>query len=75
MKTVTKQEFLEYFEDRIYTTEQGCVFHSTNFIVEGEVVGYMETSSWGTFSIYKLKYGTVNSETISFIGNIIKNKL
>ncbi len=74
MKTVSKEEFQEYFKDKQFTKQHGDYFHSEYFIVDGEKVGYLETSSWGTPDVYQLKYGTANSSTISFIGNIIKNK-
>ena len=71
LKEVSKQEFWNYFKDKEYTTQQDICFHSDNFIVNGEVVGYMETSSWGTPAIYKLKYGTSNFKTISFVSDFI----
>ena len=74
MKQVTKDEFWSYFQDKNYTTTQGEWFHSDDFIVDDEVVGYMETSSYGAPTVYKLKYGTSNSETISLIGSIISAK-
>lgn len=74
MKQVTKDEFWSYFQDKNYTTTQGEWFHSDDFIVDNEVVGYMETSSYGASTVYKLKYGTANSETISLIGSIISAK-
>lgn len=75
MKEVSKQEFWNYFKNKEYKTEQGWIFHSDNFIVDGEVVGYRETSSWGAPDIYKLKYGTCNSETINFVIDFINGKL
>lgn len=74
MKTVSKEEFWNYFKDKEYTTKQGNVFHSDVFIVDGEDVGYMETSSWGAPGIYKLKYGTCNFEVISFVSDFIWSK-
>lgn len=75
MKTVSKEEFQEYFKDREFTKQQGDCFHSEYFIVDGERVGYLETSSWGAPDLYQLKYGIINYEAINFIGNIIKHKL
>lgn len=71
MKTVSKQEFWKYFQDKEYTTKQGDIFHSDIFIVDGEDVGYMETSSWSNYEIYKLKYGSCNFEAISFVSDFI----
>ena len=71
MKKVTKNEFWNYFQDKEYTTKQGDVFHSDIFIIGGEDVGYRETSSWGAEDIYKLKYGSCNSEAISFVSDFI----
>jgi len=72
MKQVTKQEFWNYFQDKDYNEKQGDAFHSDIFIVNGEEVGYRETSSYGASDVYMLKYGTVNSETISLVGNILE---
>lgn len=74
MKTVSKNEFHQYFQDKQFTREQGECFHSEYYLVDGEKLGYLETSSYGAPAIYQLKYGTVNFETINFIGNIIKNR-
>ncbi|HSE99830.1 MAG TPA: hypothetical protein VLA48_02950 [Nitrososphaeraceae archaeon] len=70
-KSVSKSEFYEYFQDKEFTRQAGDYFHSEYFVVNGERVGYLETSSWGAPDAYQFKYGTSNSETISFIGNII----
>lgn len=74
MKQVTKDEFWSYFQNKNYIKRQGDAFHSEYFIVDSEVVGYMETSSYGAPTVYKLKYGTVNSEAISLVGSIISAK-
>lgn len=74
MTVVNEGEFWKYFKDKKYTVKQGGWFHSDLFIVDGEEVGYRETSSWGANDIYKLKYGTVNTETMNLISDIIWQK-
>jgi hypothetical protein len=74
MKVVSKKEFWKYFENKEYATKQGDWFHSDIFIVDGEEVGYRETSSWGANDVYKLKYGSANTEAINLIGHIIWQK-
>lgn len=74
MKQVTKDEFWSYFQNKEFIKKQGEFFHSDNFIIDGEVVGYRETSSYGAPTVYQLKYGTTNSEAISLVGSIISAK-
>jgi len=75
MKIVTKEEFYQYFSDKEFTRHQGDCMHSELFVINKEIVGYFESSSWGAEDIYKLKYGTQNTEAITLVGNMIKNKL
>ena len=42
MKKVTKEEFWNYFQDKKYTTEQGNIFHSDIFIINGEEVEFLQ---------------------------------
>ncbi len=74
MNTVSKEEFEQFFENKEFFKKQGNMFHSTVFFINNEEVGYIETNSYNTDIIYKLKYGTVNYNTIKFIGNLIKSK-
>lgn len=73
MKIVNKKEFYDYFKDKEFIINPGCIFHSKDYIVNDEIVGNIETSSWNTDICYKLKYWTDNSETTNFITNIIEN--
>jgi len=73
MKTVTREEFWEYFKDKEFTKKPGSIFHSDDFTINNEVVGRIETSSWCTLTSYTLKYATSNSETVSIIKSIIKS--
>ncbi len=73
-KEVTKEEFYSYFKDKEWSTVLGEWGHSNYYVVDGEKVGYVETSSYTPIVEYKLKYGTCNFEAINLVGNIIKQK-
>ena len=73
-KEVTKEEFYNYFTNKVFTVVPGEWFHSHYYLIGEEKVGYVATSSWSPLVEYKLKYGTCNSETINLVGSIIKQK-
>lgn len=74
MAEVSEGEFNSFLSGKEFVREQGFWFHSTIYKINGEAVAYMETSSYGAPTEYRVKNGTMNFPTINLVGEIIKSK-
>jgi len=55
MKEVTEKEFYDFMKSKLVSKIQGDVFHSYYYVDEDNIkIAYMETSSWGAETIYKI---------------------
>jgi len=71
---VNSDRFWKFVKLKNLKEIQGEWFHSSYFIDEKEnKLAYLETSSWGASTVYKI-IGEENEETLNFITDIINGK-